>query len=65
MNFNYHKQLKAPSFFFFNQPFSDLDDMSEWTRSISLWTRNHIENIAITFDFLTGSLYWEEKDWNG
>lgn len=30
-----------------------------------LLERNHTENIAITLDFLTGSLCWEEEDWKG
>lgn len=63
VHFNYCKQLKTAIFFY--QPFADLDDTSEWPQSISLWTRNHTENIAITLDFLTGSLCWEEEDWKG
>lgn len=60
VNFNYCRQLKAA--FFFYQPFGDLDDTSEWPQSISLWKRNHTENITITLDFLTGSLCQEEKE---
>lgn len=61
--FSYCEQLKAALLFY--QPLSDLNDMSEWLRSISLWTRNRTENITITFSFLAGSLCWEEKDWKG
>lgn len=63
VNFNSCRQLKAANFFY--QPFGDLDDTSEWPQSISLWKRNHTENITITLDFLTGSLCQEEEEEDG